>query len=626
MKMSRNIVLGMAGVMLLSGMAPMIPGTALQELVPIVKAEDKSPIYTQGGVAVLGNREAVITIKGNEGQNLVGKKFRIYQLFLAENARDGESVNYTWNPNCEAALKNVTAKALTKKGKKTTPEQVTEYMAIDYIQSLNANQVEGAKAEQKEEGTYSEFRYFVEELRDELEKLSVNSDCVEVRGVRLDNVIQIRGMAYGYYIIDEVTEVSNTSSASSLCMVNTANPTASISIKSDYPVIAKQIQEDEANENIKDPNRWNDIGDFEIGQFVPYRYESNISNMNGYRTYYYAWHDRMDDALTFLKDTVKITISGNISDTRKKEYTLKESEYLLNTMPSNGDTFQISIPDIKSIVDREFPRFNSGQENIYDQKVTLSYKAILNDRAVQKIGRPGIENDVRLEFSNNPDSNDGGSSRGFTPWDTVVCFTYKLQVQKVNNYQKTLAGAKFRLYSDEACQNEVYVRKEKDGYAVVNRDAVGGTDHVGGNKFERAVEMVSPENGQFEIYGLDSGTYYLKETKAPAGYRLLKDPVKLEIKAIFTDDRDHYVKGSGANDTVLKNLNVTAKVDSFYSGIMHSEEKELKTNAEEGTINLTVINQVGSKLPVTGTPVVLIMVLSGSILMTVAVLSSKRKR
>ena len=81
-----------------------------------------------------------------------------------------------------------------------------------------------------------------------------------------------------------------------------------------------------------------------------------------------------------------------------------------------------------------------------------------------------------------------------------------------------------------------------------------------------------------------------------------------------------------ANDTVLKNLKVTAKVDSFYSGIMHSEEKELKTNAAEGTINLTVINQVGSKLPVTGTPVVLIMVLSGSILMTVAVLSSKRKR
>ena len=28
---------------------------------------------------------------------------------------------------------------------------------------------------------------------------------------------------------------------------------------------------------------WNDIGDYEIGQTVPYKYESNIPNMNGYK-------------------------------------------------------------------------------------------------------------------------------------------------------------------------------------------------------------------------------------------------------------------------------------------------------------------------------------------------------
>ena len=50
MKMSRNIVLGMAGVMLLSGMAPVIPGIALQELVPIVKAEDKSQFTLRVGL------------------------------------------------------------------------------------------------------------------------------------------------------------------------------------------------------------------------------------------------------------------------------------------------------------------------------------------------------------------------------------------------------------------------------------------------------------------------------------------------------------------------------------------------------------------------------------------------
>lgn len=625
MKMNKNVVLGMAGVMLLSGIASEIPGMQLQEMIPIVKAADTSTIYTQGGVAIMGNGSAGITIKGNEGQTLVGKKFRVYQLFFAENARDGESINYTWNPNCEAALRNVTAKALTKKGKQTTPEQVTEYMVIDYIQSLNSNQVEGAQTEQQEEGSYSLFRYFVEELRDELQRVSASSDCIEIRNVRADNSVQLRGIEYGYYIVDEVTPVGNTYSASSLCMVNTANPTASISIKSDYPSLIKKIQEDDDNENIKDPNRWNDIGDFEIGQFVPYRYESNISNMNGYHTYYYAWHDRMDEALTFLQDTVKIKITGKISDTQTKEYTLKESEYQINTAADNGDTFQIAVADMKNIVDREFPRFNTDQENIYDQKVTLTYQAVLNEKAAQKTGRPGFENDVRLEFSNDADSNNAGS-RGYTPWDTVVCFTYKMQTQKINDHQKTLEGAKFRLYSDESCQNEVYVKQGNDGYIVVNRDAVGGADHVGGRVPEEAVEMISPETGQFVIYGLDSGIYYLKETEAPAGYRLLKDPIKLDIKATFTSDRDHYVKGSGANDTILKELNATAKIESFYNGITKKEEQTLQTNVEKGSMNLTVINQVGSKLPVTGTPVVLIMVLTGSILMTIAVLSSKRKR
>lgn len=625
MKMKKNIVLGMAGVMLLSGMASEIPGMQLQEIMPIVKAADTNLVYTQGGVAILGNKTAAITIKGNEGQTLIGKKFRVYQLFFAENSRDGESINYTWNPSCETALKNVTAKALTKKGKQTSPEQVTEYMVIDYIQSLNSNQVEGAQTEQKEEGVYSLFRYFVEELRDELERVSANSDCIEVRNVRADNSVQLKGLEYGYYIIDEVTPVGNTYSASSLCMVNTANPTANIMVKSDYPSIVKKIQEDDKSENIKDPNRWNDIGDFEIGQFVPYRYESNISNMNGYHTYYYAWHDRMDEALTFLQDTVKIKITGKISDTQTKEYTLKESEYQINTAADNGDTFQIAVADMKNIVDREFPRFNTDQENIYDQKVTLTYQAVLNEKAAQKTGRPGFENDVRLEFSNDADSNNAGS-RGYTPWDTVVCFTYKMQTQKINDHQKTLSGAKFRLYSDESCQNEVYVKQGNDGYIVVNRDAVGGADHVGGRVPEEAVEMISPDNGQFVIYGLDSGTYYLKETEAPAGYRLLKNPIKLDIKATFTNDRDHYVKGSGANDTILKELNATAKIESFYSGITKKEEQTLQTNVEKGSMNLTVINQVGSKLPVTGTPVVLIMVLTGSILMTIAVLSSKRKR
>ncbi|WP_270668097.1 prealbumin-like fold domain-containing protein, partial [Thomasclavelia ramosa] len=70
-----------------------------------------------------------------------------------------------------------------------------------------------------------------------------------------------------------------------------------------------------------------------------------------------------------------------------------------------------------------------------------------------------------------------------------------------------------------------------DGYTVINRDSVkGDTAPLG------AVEMVSDSNGVFNIVGLDSQTYYLKETKAPAGYRLLKDPIKIDIKATYGED------------------------------------------------------------------------------------------
>ena len=53
---------------------------------------------------------------------------------------------------------------------------------------------------------------------------------------------------------------------------------------------------------------------------------------------------------------------------------------------------------------------------------------------------------------------------------------------KTNNYDKEIAGAKFRLYSDAECKNEVYV-KAKDGsvdngYIVINRDSTDVDDHI----------------------------------------------------------------------------------------------------------------------------------------------------
>ncbi len=573
---------------------------------------------THGGVISFGNGNASITIKGKEGQSLVGKNFYVYQLFFAENAKGGESINYTFHPKYEEAVKTVVAKGLTESGKPTTAENVTEYMAVDYIQSLNSYKVEGATTPQELEGSYSQFRYFVETLRDELETRKIVGDEVSVTNTQADNSIRIEGLEYGYYLVDEVTRVQGTHAAGSLCMVSTANPATEIQVKSDYPTVIKKIDEDDKQEHIKDG--WNDIGDYEIGQTVPFKYESNIPNMNGYKTYYYAWHDQMDPALTFQKESVKV----EITDDKGKKYTLKDGEFEIQMPSTQGETFAVIVKDIKQIVDREFPNFNEKNENVYGQKVLLRYDAVLNDKASNDTGRPGFENDVRLEFSNDPDSNGGGST-GYTPWDTVVCFTYRLDLVKVNDHDQTLAGAKFRLYSDETCKNEVYVKEAQNGYHVINRDLLGGTDHTGGTKPKEAVEMITDSSGELSIIGLDQGTYYLKETKAPDGYRLLKDPIVLKVIPTYTDKRDEYVKGQGATNTTLQKLEVTAHIKSFYDGSALEEDQQLETEVEDGSANLTVVNRVGSKLPVTGTPAMAALLLTGCGCMLISIVLVKKK-
>lgn len=73
------------------------------------------------------------------------------------------------------------AKALTKAGTTIAAADVTEYQVIDYIQSLNNYPVEGATADQKLESRYSAFRYFIEELRDEMVKLNESPEVVKVK-------------------------------------------------------------------------------------------------------------------------------------------------------------------------------------------------------------------------------------------------------------------------------------------------------------------------------------------------------------------------------------------------------------------------------------------------------------
>lgn len=516
---------------------------ALLAFSPLASMSAWSPVLAQeqpAGWIPAGSGPASITLQGGSGQTLSGRTFAFFRLFDAEASAGGESVRYTWNPDTETAVRQAVAEAL-----QIQPAQVSETQAVDYVQSLGSDE--------------TALRQFLETVRDLLK--DTDSLTLKIGTVSSDNSVTVDGLEYGWYLVDEQgTATAGQHAAASLLMVNTALPEATLKVKSDYPSVTKKILEDDGDTG------WNDIGDFMYGQTIPYRYQTTVPEIGGYKTYLMRFQDRMDPALDLDPDSVTVSLQDGT-----RTYDLKESEFSLS-QEEEGITFAVTIPDIKAICDREFP----GEG--YGQTVELRYDARFNDQILDRFeaGKNAFENTVRLEFSNDPDAGDKGQT-GFTPWDTVVCYTYQINGLKINENDRTLANAGFRLYEDEACTREI-------GF-VASEDAWLPSD-------TEVQEIMTDENGVFRLDGLDQGTYWLKETTAPAGYRPLQAPIRIDIQPEFVQDRDSYVTGG----TALTDLKATA------------DTSVLATVPAQSQVNLSVINRTGSLLPSTGSSLTLVLV------------------
>ena len=520
-------------VMLMAAMLAMTPLIPAAACAP-AHAMDTAVLSAAGTVQAGGGPASIVLKPSSASQTLQGRRFTLYRLFEAEPAAGGESVVYRFDPKTEAAVKQAVAAGLGIQA-----GAVGEQQAVDYVASLS--------------GQDSALRQFLSTVQDHLQP--AQGESFRVDSTAADGSFTIAGLDYGWYMADEEgTDISGSHAAASLLMVSTAAPSVQIKVKSDYPQLIKQIEEDDGTAG------WNDIGDYQYGQAIPYRFETTLPDVTGYETYLMRFHDRMDPALDFDPSSVAVTM-----DKDGKQYRLSPQEFAITDTPTADETFSVTIPDIKAIADREFGSFG--------QRVELTYNGVFNEGILdrQDQGKQGFENTVRLEFSNDPDS----SQTGFTPWDTVVCYTYRLNAVKHNENDVKLAGAKFRLYLDKDCQTELGFAKHGDVYLPA----------------ADAQDIVTDDEGSFRLDGLDQGTYWLREVQAPAGYHKLKDPIEITITPGFVDDRHAYVAGGQG----LTDLTATAG------------GQDLETDPIQTSANLSVLNRTGSVLPSTGSGMTIVL-------------------
>ena len=286
------------------------------------------------------------------------------------------------------------------------------------------------------------------------------------------------------------------------------------------------------------------------------------SNYESYKEYYLSFNDSLSSGLTYNNDAKVYVVNGSTEQEITNKFTIA----------ADGSSYVVN--DLKTVSEDD-----RGQTvNITkDSKIVVRYTAKLNESAV--IGSTGNSNTASLTYSNNPNST-GGGSKGVTPKDKVVVFTYQVIVNKVDQDSRTpLKGAGFTLY-------------KKDSTGVYNK----------------VEEITAGETTTFTFKGLNVGDYKLSETVTPAGYNTIAD-VEFTISANVDKASDN---------PILNTLEATST---------STNKLVFTSNIVDGSLTTTVVNKKGSILPSTGSVGTTMLYVMGSLLVIGAgILLAVRKK
>ena len=305
------------------------------------------------------------------------------------------------------------------------------------------------------------------------------------------------------------------------------------------PTVEKKVYD---NNDISSAGGWGSSADHAINEKFQFQLIAKLpaSKDNGraydyYDKYTVCFNDTLSAGITFDNlDTVKI---ANVDGGDSKEITNYKFDDTDLHEAGHPTSFKLSIDNVKTCAAAAGLNLNDGAT------ITVTYTAHLNDKATVNTANGSNttdnKNSVFLQYSNNPRIN---TSLDKTPTSEACVYTYQLNNTKYHDDDtpgNELAGAGFRLYSNEACHDEDEIKLKKNNDGTYSRDFSTGAS---------GVEMISDNKGQFNVKGLDAGTYYLKETNPPAGYGACANK---ELVISATHDVNHVDLSGNLSTTII---------------------------------------------------------------------------
>ena len=482
-----------------------------------------------------GDNTITITQNANNGNT----KFKAYQIFKAGVVdEDGQKIvsNVDWASGQAktAVLGVLTAESVPGINSESTPQEVADYLSTIMYSTVV-----------KKDDLLNKIALAVEK------NVPADGDAFAAgRAFEPKNADNTPNTGYYLFLTDDtgigqLTENKKNTGTSPIFAVVGGHPVV-VAEKTSIPTVNKEVREG---------TTWGKASDSYIGEEVEYRLTGSVaSNIDTFTKYEYSFHDHLSVGLEASKDSVNVKIDGQ--PTNACTVDLAATKDASGNL-TGGQDLTISFSDLKAAATA------AGVTLTGDSKVVVTYKAKLTDKAEYK--GTGNTNEVKLVYSNNPMTEDTGTSE----LDKVADYVFGLDVTKTasdDSQKKLVAGFK--------------VKMTKEGTTPVTGDKwlteTGGFTSDSG---KAGVFRTKETDSKVFIPGLVAGEYEITECETPAGY----NSISFTITVTPT-----YNETTGE----LTGLNVTPSSDMVTS--------ELDGNVTSTRIPIIIENKKGSGLPLTG--------------------------